>query len=208
MDARPPDQAMPQDDGKLAIRRKLDSIVTVFPRSVGIDEPCRTLPTAAGTVPRTSGEQHPFQERECVQPKCRPACRVDADRRVNSLIFKKWEGSKFHADSQQVQKTGNVDIILSTFSDKYSNSRGTTKAMPGACAVGIHGCKSALNHALDRSISSNMARYSPQSIGQGRGDIEFSLSRLATAQACMEQLFWRYRLPGRRAGIRCGPPAR
>ena len=52
-----------------------------------------------------------------------------------------------------------------------------------ACAVGIHGCKSALIHALDRSISSNMARYSPQSIGQGRGELEFSLSRLPTAQA-------------------------
>ena len=57
-----------------------------------------------------------------------------------------------------------------------------------ACAVGIHGCKSALVHVPDRSISSNMARYSPQSIGQGRGDIEFSLLRLPTAQASMEKI--------------------
>ena len=41
--------------------------------------------------------------------------------------------------------------------------------------------------ALDRSISSNSARYSPQSTGQGRGDSEFSLSRIPAAQAPMEQ---------------------
>jgi len=29
----------------------------------------------------------------------------------------------------------------------------------------------------------NISQYSPQSISQGRGDIEFSLSRIPTAQA-------------------------
>ncbi len=53
----------------------------------------------------------------------------------------------------------------------------------GACAVGIHGCKSAPVHALGRSISLNIHQYSPQSISQGRGDSEFSLSRIPTAQA-------------------------
>ncbi len=53
----------------------------------------------------------------------------------------------------------------------------------GACAVGIHGCKSALIHVPDRSISLNIHQYSPQSTGQGRGDSEFSLSRIPTAQA-------------------------
>ena len=76
-----------------------------------------------------------------------------------------------------------------------------------ACAVGIHGCKFALIRPFGRSISSNdvpqagqpracglirpfgrsissnMARYFPQSIAQRGGDIEFSLSRLPTAQA-------------------------
>jgi len=58
----------------------------------------------------------------------------------------------------------------------------------GACAAGIHGCKSALIRALGRSLSSNMTRYSPQSTSQGRGDIEFSLSRLPTAQAPSRRL--------------------
>ena len=53
----------------------------------------------------------------------------------------------------------------------------------GACAVGIHGCKSAPVHAPGRSISLHIHQYSPQSTGQGRGDSEFSLSRIPTAQA-------------------------
>ncbi len=53
----------------------------------------------------------------------------------------------------------------------------------GACAVGIHGCKSAPVHALGRSISLHIQQYSPQSSGRGRGDSEFSLSRIPMAQA-------------------------
>ena len=49
--------------------------------------------------------------------------------------------------------------------------------------MGIHGCKSALIHAPGRSISLHIHQYSPQPIGQGRGDSEFSLSRIPTVQA-------------------------
>ena len=59
----------------------------------------------------------------------------------------------------------------------------TGQSISGACAVGIHGCKSALIRPFDRSISSNMTRYSPQSIDRRDGDSEFSLSRIPTAQA-------------------------
>ena len=53
----------------------------------------------------------------------------------------------------------------------------------GTCAVGIHGCKSAPTRPFERSISSNMAGYSPQPPVQRDGGIGFSLSRLPTAQA-------------------------
>ena len=32
-------------------------------------------------------------------PWCQPACRLDADRRANSLTYNEWEGPKMHADS-------------------------------------------------------------------------------------------------------------
>ena len=57
------------------------------------------------------------------------------------------------------------------------------KCNPRACATGIHGCKSALIRPFGRSISSNMTRYSPQSIDRRNGDSEFSLSRIPVAQA-------------------------
>ena len=47
MDARTPDRVTSSIDGKSAIGRELDSLITVAPRSVGIDGPCRALPTAA-----------------------------------------------------------------------------------------------------------------------------------------------------------------
>ena len=53
----------------------------------------------------------------------------------------------------------------------------------GACTVGIHGCKSALIRTPGRSISLHIHQYSPQSISRGRGDSEFSLSRIPVAQA-------------------------
>ena len=58
-----------------------------------------------------------------------------------------------------------------------------TQPNPGASASGIHGCKSALIRPFDRSISSNMARYSPRSSGRWDGDSEFSLSRIPEAEA-------------------------
>ena len=69
----------------------------------------------------------------------------------------------------------------------------------GACAVGIHGCKSALIRPFGRSISSNMTRYSPQSIGRRDGDSEFSLSRIPTAQAPSDAEGTRYLLRSARS---------
>ena len=57
------------------------------------------------------------------------------------------------------------------------------QASLGACAAGFRGCKSALTHPIERSISSNMTRYYPQSTVQWGGDTGFSLSRIPTAQA-------------------------
>ena len=52
-----------------------------------------------------------------------------------------------------------------------------------AVRVGIHGCKSAPTRPFERSISSNMAGYSPQPPVQRDGGIGFSLSRLPKADA-------------------------
>ena len=49
-----------------------------------------------------------------------------------------------------------------------------TKAAPGGCPVGNHGCKFAIIRPFDRSTSSTMTRYSPQSTDRRDGDIEFS----------------------------------
>ena len=49
------------------------------------------------------------------------------------------------------------------------------------CAVGIYGYKCVLIHPFGRSISSNITRYSFQSINRRDGDSEFSLSRIPTA---------------------------
>ena len=52
----------------------------------------------------------------------------------------------------------------------------------GVCAVEIRGCKFALISTICPSFSLNMTGYSPQMRGKWWSDIEFSLSRLSTAQ--------------------------
>ncbi len=66
----------------------------------------------------------------------------------------------------------------------------------GACAVGIRGCKSASTRPFERSISSNMTRYYPQSTAQRDGGIEFSLAQLPTAQAPSSLLKNHLQTPG------------
>ena len=92
------------------------------------------------------------------------------------------------AVARKVLKRWDGDLAASKYVGIITTRRGVVvEILPkidlGACAVGIHGCKSALIRPFGRSISSNMTRYSPQSIDRRNGDSEFSLSRIPTAQA-------------------------
>ena len=72
--------------------------------------------------------------------------------------------------------TGSPALSVSLFPPK------SIKYLGRVCVVGIRGCKSALTRPFERSISSNMTRYYPQSTVQRGGDFGFSLTRIPTTQ--------------------------
>ena len=96
-------------------------------------------------------------------------------------------GSRYWFGHQSWQLVTGIVVSLLDGPLPGADTRGIATAVvgvgPGACDVGIHGCKSAPVHAPGRSISLHIHQYPPQPTGQARGDSEFSLSRFPATQA-------------------------